>query len=143
MGLSTSTTSRSADGRRRLPKWRAKAATILMLMAALAMAACTSTASKPGAVHRQPQLIRGLAFAPFRDCQSPNLHIFPSAAQMRQDVNIIATKANALRTYSVLNGGSDAAAYAVSKGLKVSAGAWLGPRRPQRSEPRTRQRSQR
>ena len=46
---------------------------------------------------------------------------------MRQDVNIIATKANALRTYSVLHGMGAAAAYAVSTGLRVSAGAWLGP----------------
>jgi exo-beta-1,3-glucanase (GH17 family) len=119
MGLPTSRTSRSPDGRLRLPAWRTRTAAVLMLIAALA-AACTSPPA-------QPQLLRGLAFAPFRDCQSPNLHIFPTAAQMRQDVNIIAKKANALRTYSVLNGGSAAAKYAVSRGLRVSAGAWLGP----------------
>lgn len=111
-------TSRSPDGRLRLGAWRARTAVVLMLLAALA-AACSSS--------HQPPLLRGLAFAPFRACQSPNLHRFPTAAQMRQDVNIIATKANALRTYSVLNGMSAAAAYAASKGLRVSAGAWLGP----------------
>jgi exo-beta-1,3-glucanase (GH17 family) len=100
----------------------------LLVVTALAMAACTSSASTPAATSSpKPQLIRGLAFAPFRDCQSPNLHKFPTIAQMQEDVDIIATKANAVRTYSVLNGGSEAAAYAVSKGLTVVAGAWLGP----------------
>ena len=122
MASSTSATSRPPDGRPRFSAHRIRAATALMLLAALA-AACTAQSRQP----HQTQLIRGLAFAPFRDCQSPSLHIFPSAAQMRQDVNIIATKANAMRTYSVLNGMSAAAAYAVAKGLRVSAGAWLGP----------------
>jgi glucan 1,3-beta-glucosidase len=32
-----------------------------------------------------------------------------------------------VRTYSSLHGGSAAAEYAVRRGLRVSAGAWLGP----------------
>ncbi|MEU6379911.1 hypothetical protein [Streptomyces sp. NPDC046909] len=46
---------------------------------------------------------------------------------MFEDVDIIAGNANAVRTYSALNGMDDAAAYAQRKGLRVSAGASLGP----------------
>lgn len=73
-----------------------------------------------------PPKIHGMAFAPFRDCQSPDLEIFPTSAQMRQDVDVIGRRANAVRTYSVLNGGDGAAIYAQQAGLRVSAGAWLG-----------------
>jgi exo-beta-1,3-glucanase (GH17 family) len=131
----TSITSRSTDLRPWRPRIRAWAAKALVLATALAVTACsttgppkpTKTGSSPTPTPSTSSEIRGLGFSPFRNCQSPNLHQFPNASQMHEDVDIIAAHANALRTYSVLNGMDDAAAYAVSKGLKVSAGAWLGP----------------
>lgn len=76
---------------------------------------------------RPHPVLRGLAFAPFRDCQTPELGRFPTLEQMRADVDMIAERSNAVRTYSSLNGMDEVAAYAKEKGLRVAAGAWLGP----------------
>jgi exo-beta-1,3-glucanase (GH17 family) len=96
---------------------------LLAAFAALLMAALTVTVS---AAAHQPRELRGLAFAPFRDCQSPDMKIFPDAQALREDIDLIAQRADILRTYSALNGMADAVVYARSKGLRVSAGAWLG-----------------
>jgi exo-beta-1,3-glucanase (GH17 family) len=70
--------------------------------------------------------IRGLAFAPFRDCQHPERGVLPSAEQMREDVDLIRGMGNAVRTYSSSHN-AEAVGHARSVGLRVSAGAWLGP----------------
>lgn len=71
--------------------------------------------------------IKGLGFAPFRDCQSPERGVFPSIEQLRQDVELIRDMGNAVRTYSALNGAIETVAHATELGMRVSAGAWLGP----------------
>jgi len=71
--------------------------------------------------------IRGLAFAPFRDCQSPERGVFPSAEHMLEDVDLIRGMGNAVRTYSSSRNASEVVEHALGVGLRVSAGAWLGP----------------
>lgn len=78
-------------------------------------------------VRDQATPVRGLGFAPFRDCQHPERGVFPSAEEMREDVEIIRGMGNAIRTYSSLHDAAAAIGHARALGLRVSAGAWLGP----------------
>jgi exo-beta-1,3-glucanase (GH17 family) len=109
----------------------------LLLLAVLLLAnGCTSESSEPEpprppptTASSAPPITQGLGFSPFRDCQSPDQMLFPTLDQMKADVDLIRGVGNALRTYSSRNGMDEAAAYAQSVGLQVSAGAWLGPER--------------
>ncbi|GIH10342.1 hypothetical protein Rhe02_84090 [Rhizocola hellebori] len=105
------------------------------MVLAFTTVACTANPPTPPppppSASPAPALLRGLGFAPFRLCQSPILRRFPSAQQMREDVDLIKGMANAVRTYSALDGGVEAAEYAHGRGLRVSVGAWLGPEHTQ------------
>jgi exo-beta-1,3-glucanase (GH17 family) len=69
--------------------------------------------------------LRGLAFAPFRDCQTPLGGPFPTREQERDDMTLIQGMANGVRVYSARH--EDAVEFAAGLGLRVSAGVWLGP----------------
>ncbi|MGC1378286.1 MAG: glycosyl hydrolase family 17 protein [Anaerolineales bacterium] len=71
-------------------------------------------------------LLRGLAYSPYRDCQSPNTQAQPSQADIIQDLKIISKMSNGIRTYSSTGISAEIPALARSMGLRVSAGAWLG-----------------
>lgn len=68
-----------------------------------------------------------VSYAPFRNGQSPLTKNFPTAAQVAQDLHLIAQHANGIRTYSSLEGNYDIGALAKQAGLKVWVGIWLGP----------------
>ncbi len=67
-----------------------------------------------------------VSYAPFRAWQSPLTKSFPTAAQVAQDLKLVATHANGIRTYSSLEGDYDIGALAKAAGLKVWVGIWLG-----------------
>ncbi len=70
--------------------------------------------------------LQGMAYSPYRDCQEPG-GASPTVAEVTQDLKIIAGMSNAVRTYSSVGINAQIPALARSLGLKVSAGAWLGP----------------
>ena len=74
-----------------------------------------------------PELIRGIAFSPFRDCQNPHWGPFPSAEQVREDLLLVQNMGNAVRTYSSVGVQGQIPMMAQELGLRVTAGAWLGP----------------
>lgn len=76
--------------------------------------------------HPIPQLIQGVAYSPFRDCQNPNWGPFPSEAEMRADLQLMQHVGNAIRTYSTTGGQDKIPQLARDVGLRVTAGAWLG-----------------
>ncbi|MFT3892764.1 MAG: hypothetical protein QM730_14125 [Anaerolineales bacterium] len=71
-------------------------------------------------------LIHGLAYSPYRDCQSPDTPNQPKIEDIRQDLKIISSMANGIRTYSSTGINAEIPALAREMGLTVSAGAWLG-----------------
>ena len=71
-------------------------------------------------------LIQGIAYSPFRDCQNPNRQIFPNEEEILEDLSIIRNMGNAIRTYSSRGIQGRIAVLARQRGLRVSAGAWLG-----------------
>ena len=70
-------------------------------------------------------LLWGLAYSPYRDCQSPDVDEQPSRDEIVQDLEIISKMANGIRTYSSAGINAEIPALARKAGLRVSAGAWL------------------
>ncbi len=70
--------------------------------------------------------LRGLAYSPYRDCQSPDTKLEPSLDDVYEDLDIVVSMANGIRTYSSTGINEKIPALARGMGLRVSAGAWLG-----------------
>ena len=74
-----------------------------------------------------PGLIQGVAYSPFRDCQNPHTGPFPTEMEIREDLALVRHMGNAIRTYSSTDIQRSIPIWAQEAGLRVSAGAWLGP----------------
>jgi exo-beta-1,3-glucanase (GH17 family)/uncharacterized membrane protein len=75
--------------------------------------------------------LNSVSFAPFRDGESPLTGTFPSAAEVEQDLTLLAPEVRAIRSYATLGGDYDLAAMAARHGLKLWLGVWLGGNRAQ------------
>ena len=74
-----------------------------------------------------PSTIKGLAYSPFRDCQTPHWgDLYPSIDEIREDMPLLFHSSNAIRTYSSLDTLGQIPALAHEWGLRISPGAWLG-----------------
>lgn len=82
------------------------------------------TLAKPLPVVRAQSLLRGFAYGPFRDGQSPNQGIFPTAAQIRADLQLLRVDGKALRSYGCVNLEA-IAAESDTAGFTVAQGVWL------------------
>ena len=69
--------------------------------------------------------LNSVSFAPFRTGDSPLRGIFPSAAEVDEDMRLIAPRVRGIRTYASIEGDYDVAAIAARNGLKLWQGAWL------------------
>ncbi|OYV61931.1 MAG: glycoside hydrolase, partial [Acidiphilium sp. 21-62-4] len=67
-----------------------------------------------------------VSYAPYRAWQSPLTKSFPDAAEVAQDLALVAKHAEGIRTYSALEGDYDIGALAKQAGLHVWLGIWLG-----------------
>lgn len=67
-----------------------------------------------------------VSFAPFRDGQSPLRDVFPTAAQVEEDIALIAPRVRAIRSYASIEGDYEVAEIAGRHGVKMWKGAWLG-----------------
>ncbi|WP_166646398.1 glycosyl hydrolase family 17 protein [Zavarzinia compransoris] len=72
-------------------------------------------------------VIESVSFAPFRGTQSPLTGNFPSEADIATALDALIGKAAGVRTYTALEGMQAVPELAKARGLKVFAGAWLGP----------------
>ncbi len=72
--------------------------------------------------------IQGIAYSPFRDCQNPdpNRGTGPSREQIIEDLDQLKHSTNAIRTYSSTGIQGEIPQLAHERGLRVSAGAWIG-----------------
>lgn len=57
--------------------------------------------NRPVSVPDWPERISGLSFSPFRLNQNPQSGRYPSAEQMRTDLELVARHTHSIRTYSV------------------------------------------
>lgn len=79
-----------------------------------------------GDVPMVAERFNSVSFAPFRRGHSPLRDIFPTAAQVEEDVRLIAPRVRAIRTYASIEGNYEVAEIAGRHGLRVWKGAWLG-----------------
>ncbi len=78
--------------------------------------------------------IGGFAFSPFHAGENPQSNIYPSIAQIKSDLALVATKTHNIRTYTVQNDLGEIPALAAPYHLNVTLGAWIDqhPRANQR-----------
>ncbi|HQT60703.1 MAG TPA: glycosyltransferase [Acidiphilium sp.] len=69
--------------------------------------------------------IGGFAFSPFRAGQSPQSGVYPSVAQIRSDLALVAKHTHDIRTYTVEGDLGQIPALAAPYHLNVTLGAWL------------------
>ena len=76
-----------------------------------------------------PSRVQGMAFSPFYSGQDPARQVLPSEAEIEADLQLLAGKVNAVRTYSSLGSLGRVPEIAARHKMKVSAGAWLDTQR--------------
>lgn len=79
--------------------------------------------------------LRGIAYSPFRDCQSPYWGPFPTEAEIEEDITRLGHVSNGIRTYSSLDIIGDIPRIAHEHGLPVCAGAWLSREKDAEGKP--------
>ncbi len=67
-----------------------------------------------------------VSFAPFRRGHSPLRDSFPTAAQVEEDIRLVAPRVRGIRTYASIEGNYEVAEIAARHGVRVWKGAWLG-----------------
>jgi exo-beta-1,3-glucanase (GH17 family) len=75
--------------------------------------------------HAAPKALRGIAYSPYRDCQTPTSTRQPRLAEVDGDMFRIAHSSNAVRTYSAMGINARVVSAATALGHPVYAGAWL------------------
>jgi len=67
----------------------------------------------------------GVSFNPMRAEDDPEKGLFPSVAEINEDLSLLAGKVHAVRTYSVLNGLEQVPGLASQHKLNATIGAWI------------------
>jgi len=67
----------------------------------------------------------GVSFNPMRAEDDPEKGLFPSVAEINEDLSLLAGKVHAVRTYSVLNGLEQVPGLAAQHKLNATIGAWI------------------
>ncbi|AWV23770.1 Glucan 1,3-beta-glucosidase [Roseomonas mucosa] len=106
------------------PGWGLPAVLLLGLLATL-LAWWWPNRAQLGDLPMPAERLNSVSFAPFRTGDSPLRGIFPSAAEVEEDMRLIAPRVRGIRTYASVEGDYDVAAIAARNGLKLWQGAWL------------------
>jgi exo-beta-1,3-glucanase (GH17 family)/cellulose synthase/poly-beta-1,6-N-acetylglucosamine synthase-like glycosyltransferase len=83
-------------------------------------------ANRPTPEPAWPSSVLGFSFQPFQKHQNAITGDMPTAAEIDSDLALLAGKAQAVRTYSVLGTLGEVPALAARHGMAVTVGAWLG-----------------
>jgi len=71
--------------------------------------------------------LASVSFAPYRDGQSPLTAVYPSPAQIEEDVVTVSGQAKSIRTYTSREGLEILPDLARKHGVTITMGAWLSP----------------
>ncbi|UEM21527.1 glycoside hydrolase [Skermanella mucosa] len=72
--------------------------------------------------------LQSVSFAPFRDGQSPLTMVYPTPAQIEEDLRLLKDEVTAVRTYTSREGLENVPPLARDYGIKVMQGSWIGPK---------------
>jgi len=81
--------------------------------------------NQPKAEPPWPTRIQGYSFSPMRADDDPTRHVFPSIAEVDEDLALLQDEAYAIRTYTLEGPMSKVPRLAAARGLNVSVGAWI------------------
>lgn len=84
--------------------------------------------NRPNAEPPWPDRVQGMAFSPFQAGQDPVVQVLPTEQQIDSDLQLLAGKVTAIRTYSTLKSLARVPELAARHDMKVSIGAWLDRR---------------
>jgi exo-beta-1,3-glucanase (GH17 family) len=70
--------------------------------------------------------LQSVSFAPFRDGQSPLTMVYPTKAQIEEDLKVLKDEVMSVRTYTSREGLEHVPELARKYGIKVMQGAWIG-----------------
>ncbi|KQQ68049.1 beta-(1-3)-glucosyl transferase [Pseudomonas sp. Leaf127] len=73
-----------------------------------------------------PAQVHGICYTPYRPGMSPQRGIYPSSAQIREDLVMLKAMTGRIRTYSVEGSLRHIPRIAQALGLKVTLGIWIG-----------------
>ena len=104
----------------------ALAAAIVLAVLATTLLWWFPNRQQAGDVPMPADRFNSVSFAPFRDGQSPLRDIFPTAAEVEEDIALIAPRVRAIRSYASIEGDYETAEIAGRHGVKMWKGAWLG-----------------
>ncbi|WXL27176.1 glycosyltransferase [Ectopseudomonas mendocina] len=83
--------------------------------------------NRPVSAPDWPEQISGFSYSPFRAGQNPQQGTYPSDDQMREDMELLSTHTNNIRTYSVDGALERIPQLAEEFGLRVTLGIWISP----------------
>ena len=83
--------------------------------------------NRPVSAPDWPEQISGFSYSPFRAGQNPQQNTYPSAAQIRADLELLTRHTDNIRTYSVDGMLANIPELAEEFGLRVTLGIWISP----------------
>jgi exo-beta-1,3-glucanase (GH17 family) len=102
------------------------------IIIAVAIAAITisfwALVNQPETEPPWPEIIQGFSFSPMRSHNDPLVENFPSAAEIEEDLALLAGKTHSVRVYSMEGALPEVPALARKYGLNVALGAWIDKR---------------
>ncbi len=98
---------------------------ITLMMGGLAVL-LWAVVNRPGIEPEWPVKIQGFSFSPMRSDDDPMRKIFPSVAEIDEDLALLSGDAYAIRTYTVEDTLGEVPRLAGAHGLNVALGAWIG-----------------
>ncbi len=90
------------------------------------MAGLWAFANRPDHEPVWPDVIQGMAFAPFQKGQDPSKENYPSLEEIQSDLELLQGNVHAVRTYSVAGTLGLIPRLAKPLGINVTVGIWLG-----------------
>ncbi len=102
------------------------------IIIAVAIAAITfsfwALVNQPETEPAWPEIIQGFSFSPMRAYNDPLVENFPTAAEIEEDLALLAGKTHSVRIYSMEGALPEVPALARKYGLNVALGAWIDKR---------------
>ncbi|WP_296899163.1 glycosyltransferase [Thiohalocapsa sp.] len=81
--------------------------------------------NQPSAEPPWPTRIQGYSFSPMRADDDPTRRVYPSAAEVNEDLALLQDEVHAIRTYTLEGPMHEVPGLAAGHGLNVSVGAWI------------------
>jgi exo-beta-1,3-glucanase (GH17 family)/cellulose synthase/poly-beta-1,6-N-acetylglucosamine synthase-like glycosyltransferase len=100
---------------------------LIPLLIALLTVALWAVLNRPSVEPPWPTRIQGYSFSPMRADDDPTRQIYPSIAEIDEDLALLQGETHAIRTYTLDGPMQQVPRLAAAHGLNVTIGAWIGP----------------